>query len=170
MHWSPWCPTPEHTPLLPLQLPLCHESLREGGLKGMAGSQKKLCPLLQGEHRWEHGRLSFWNRHRCPPIFALVAPAPDLPLAFSFLFKFSRASLELSPAQPWPSPQRVSDLSPLNSVGAPWSLLLDAVHSGKPNLAYPVTFCASVISRSCQVIGSGKENCSLTAKQENGTL
>lgn len=101
--------------------------------------------------------------HSCLPIVALVVPAPGLPLAFSFVFKFSGAFLDLTPAQPWPLPQRASDLSPLNSVGTLWSLLFDAVHPGKPNLACPVTFCASVISRSCLAIGSGKEeNCSLT--------
>lgn len=119
MHWSPRRPTPEHTPLLPLRLPLCHESPREGGLKGMAWSQKKRCPLLKGV--FPGGNMGgcpavcpsgtgtgHFPPHSCLPISASVAPAPELPPAFSSLFKFSGASLEL---KPWPSPQRASDLS-----------------------------------------------------------
>lgn len=144
------------------------------GLKGNGlEPEEMVSPAERGHPRWEHGRLSwclsFWSLHRlfpppsCLLISASVALTPHLPLASSFLFKFSGASPELNPGlhpkEPLISPP------PLNSIGSPWSLLLAAVHFGKPNLACPVTFHVSVISRSCQVIGPGKDkSCSLTGQ------
>lgn len=155
----------------------------------MTWSQKKLCPLQKrgGFPRWESGREGLLEKERCPGIspemgaghFPSLLPShlcfgrtcPLTCISLSLVSPNLPVSLEPSPDQPWPSFQTVSDLSLTSEPKRDqWSLLLAAMHSGKLNLACPVNFCVridqvSVISRNCQVIGSGKEkNCSLTGQ------